>query len=296
MRARNIKPGFYKNEELAECSPYARLLFPGLWMMADREGRLEDRPKRIKGEIFPYDNIDVEPLLNELVTHGFIIRYETDGKHCIQILTFKEHQRVHSNEAVSVLPQFEAGLVTKETSTSNQGEQDLSPNEQALRPSLLNPSLLNDESPLSENLNPESPQRGKTGGPDTISERGFSEPVEDKVREWLKYKTERNEGYKPTGLKSLLTEIANNIAKYGEEAVINVINLSMASTWKGIIWDKIQKNSNNVRDGPPQQKNNSPPDIPDDYDEAKANVLAKQRRAQENLMIIDVTPERSEYG
>ena len=46
-RARNIKPGFFANENLAECDPLARLLFAGLWCLADREGRLEDRPKRI---------------------------------------------------------------------------------------------------------------------------------------------------------------------------------------------------------------------------------------------------------
>lgn len=55
MRARNIKPGFFKNEDISECSPSARLLFIGLWMLADREGRLEYRPKRWKGELFPYE-------------------------------------------------------------------------------------------------------------------------------------------------------------------------------------------------------------------------------------------------
>ena len=47
-RARNIKPGFFKNEFLAEMPCEVRLLFIGLWTLADREGRLEDRPKRIK--------------------------------------------------------------------------------------------------------------------------------------------------------------------------------------------------------------------------------------------------------
>ena len=38
MRARNLKPGFFKNETLAEIEPLGRLLFQGLWCMADREG------------------------------------------------------------------------------------------------------------------------------------------------------------------------------------------------------------------------------------------------------------------
>ena len=55
MRARNIKPGFFKNDTLAELEFAARLLFIGLWGLADRAGRLEDRPKKIKAEVFPYD-------------------------------------------------------------------------------------------------------------------------------------------------------------------------------------------------------------------------------------------------
>jgi len=103
-RSRNIKPGFYKNEDLAECSVWARLLFPGLWMMADREGRLEDRPKRIKGEIFPYDSVEVEVLLCELQKWGFIDRYIVDSKKIIEVVNFLEHQAPHGTEKDSELP------------------------------------------------------------------------------------------------------------------------------------------------------------------------------------------------
>ena len=66
MRARNIKPGFFKNDTLAELDFAGRLLFIGLWGLADREGRLEDRPKKIKAEIFPYDDVAVDSFLGEL--------------------------------------------------------------------------------------------------------------------------------------------------------------------------------------------------------------------------------------
>lgn len=103
-RARNIKPGFYTNEDLVECSYAARLLFPGLWMLSDREGRLEDRPKKIKMAIFPADAIDIDVLLGELESHGFIKRYESDGKKVISIPQFLEHQNPHGKEQDSVLP------------------------------------------------------------------------------------------------------------------------------------------------------------------------------------------------
>lgn len=103
-RARNIKPGFYKNEDLAECSIWARFIFPGLWMLADREGRLEDRPKRIKGELLPFDSQDAEPLLVELAARGFIERYEVEGRAFIQITAFSKHQNPHHREPESDIP------------------------------------------------------------------------------------------------------------------------------------------------------------------------------------------------
>jgi hypothetical protein len=103
-RARNIKPGFYQNEDLAECSVWARYIFPGLWMMADREGRLEYRPKKIKGELLRFDSQDAEPLLRELQKYGFIEIYEVGGREYIQIVTFSKHQNPHHREAKSEIP------------------------------------------------------------------------------------------------------------------------------------------------------------------------------------------------
>ena len=59
MRARNIKPGFFKNPDLADAGPAAQLLCVGLWCMADKEGRLKDQPRVIKAEVFPYYEIDI---------------------------------------------------------------------------------------------------------------------------------------------------------------------------------------------------------------------------------------------
>jgi hypothetical protein len=105
-RARNIKPTFFQNEHLAETSPHARLLFIGLWCLSDREGRLEDRPKRIKVNIFPYEDIDVDSLLNELSSSKgqFIVRYKAADDCFIQILNFAKHQHPHVKECASIIP------------------------------------------------------------------------------------------------------------------------------------------------------------------------------------------------
>jgi hypothetical protein len=103
-RARNLKPKFFKNEDLAELSFEYRLLFQGLWCEADRAGRLEDRPKRIKAEVFPYDDVDVEDGLCKLHAAGFIERYEVEDSPYIQIVAFAKHQNPHCKEAASTIP------------------------------------------------------------------------------------------------------------------------------------------------------------------------------------------------
>jgi hypothetical protein len=103
-RARLIKPGFYKNEQLAECSLLARFIFPGLWMLADRRGRLEDRPKRMKADLLPYDAADVDTLLDELAAAGLLVRYSVDVVRLVQIVSFEKHQKCHAREVDSALP------------------------------------------------------------------------------------------------------------------------------------------------------------------------------------------------
>lgn len=104
-RARNIKPGFFKNEVLGVADPLYSLLFEGLWVLADRAGRLEDRPLRIKGEVFPYrDGLNVDAMLAWLESNGFIRRYTAQGKKCILVLEFVKHQNPHKNESESELP------------------------------------------------------------------------------------------------------------------------------------------------------------------------------------------------
>jgi hypothetical protein len=102
-RARNIKPGFFTNDILAELPALTRLLFIGLWTIADRAGRLEDRPKRIKAEVMPYDECDADNMLSDLQRLGFISRYDANGTPAIQILTWAKHQNPHMKEADSTI-------------------------------------------------------------------------------------------------------------------------------------------------------------------------------------------------
>ena len=65
--------------------------------------------------------------------------------------------------------------------------------------------------------------------------------LRDSVKQWVSYKAERREAYKPTGLKKLITQIANAADKYGAEAVSDVIDRSMAANYQGIVFEKLDK-------------------------------------------------------
>lgn len=68
----------------------------------------------------------------------------------------------------------------------------------------------------------------------------FSDLLAEKMAEWITYKTERKEPYKEQGMKSLLRQVENNAAKYGNQAVCDLIDECMASNWKGIIFDRLK--------------------------------------------------------
>ena len=103
-RIRSIKPEFFAHEELAELPALTRLAFIGLWGHADREGRLEDRPKRLKVAVLPYDDVDFDALLQELHNKEFIKRYEANGIRLIHIPALPKHQKFHVKEVPSTLP------------------------------------------------------------------------------------------------------------------------------------------------------------------------------------------------
>lgn len=122
-RSRNIKPSLFKNELLGQEDPFLTILFAGLWCLADRDGLLEDRPLRIKAEIFPYrDGINVNSLLAKLHDLGFIRRYSVDNFNVIEILKFSEHQNPHHTEKPSDLPKFQQNQKDVQTPLNNGAE------------------------------------------------------------------------------------------------------------------------------------------------------------------------------
>lgn len=107
-RIRTIKPGFFRHEDLFEAEKSSgfplRLIFAGLWTVADREGRFEWKPRAIKLDVLPYDDIDFAAALEALAAHGFIVKYTIGARTFAHIPSWGKHQQVNVREAKSEIP------------------------------------------------------------------------------------------------------------------------------------------------------------------------------------------------
>ena len=160
-RARNIKPAFFDNDLLADIEPLGRLLFIGLWTIADYKGDLVYREKRIKAQLLPYDNCDVNKIMINLDKSGFIRFYSDGDSIYLNIANFSKHQNPHKNERQkgSDIPEYSetmAQAVDLNTLTINRDKNGIAHdnNETNRADSLL---LI----PDSLSLNPDSPPEKK---------------------------------------------------------------------------------------------------------------------------------------
>ena len=113
-RIRTIKPEFWTDETLAECSPIARLLFVATLNFADDNGNLERSSRQLKAQAFPYDSIDCEPLVLEMVGAGLLIEYQVSDRKYLHIKGFLTHQKIDRPSKCRI-PLYEESMRTRGT-------------------------------------------------------------------------------------------------------------------------------------------------------------------------------------
>lgn len=247
-RARNLKPGFFKNENLAECQPLGRILFAGLWCEADRAGRLEYRPKKLKAEILPYDNCDVVALLDELEQWGFILVYGVKGQRYIQVLNFAKHQNPHVKEAESVIPAPESAENASGSSGGSdepapdksgastvqaQCEESPLPERARLIPSSLIPdSLIPHPDSPSRIPDPPIPEEKRSARP--LAERP-AKPKGDSSEAWEAYAEayERRYGTAPVRNATVNSQLANFVKRVGSAEAPDIARfyVGLSTAW-----------------------------------------------------------------
>lgn len=94
-RIRTIKPEFWVDDVMVELSLEARLLFIGLWNFVDDEGYIEDKPKRIKMQVFPADDVLIEDSLSALCASGRLQAFDSDQGPLLRVANWERHQTIN---------------------------------------------------------------------------------------------------------------------------------------------------------------------------------------------------------
>jgi hypothetical protein len=108
-RIRSVKPEYWTDQDLAEqVSRDARLLYIGLWNLADEHSRLRGDPRYIKGQVFPYDDDltpdEIQELLDTLALAGKVVRFRTASGTYLYLPKLAKNQRLEPEKVPTKLP------------------------------------------------------------------------------------------------------------------------------------------------------------------------------------------------
>ena len=214
-RIRTIKPEFWTDEAVAECSPSARLLFVATWNLADDYGNLQRSSKQLKAQVFPYDKFDVEPLVVELLNAQLLVEYQVEGKTFLHIKSFRKHQKIDKPSAPRC-PLFEdSASIPRALATEGKGR----------------------EGKGKGSLNPLPPF-------DASTVPGLNPAVWDS---WQSYRAAIRKPLKPVSLEAA----AKQLAAYGHLQQ-QVVEQSIANQWTGLFPLKQQQASGPMGKGDPR--------------------------------------------
>ncbi len=75
---------------------------------------------------------------------------------------------------------------------------------------------------------------------DTVRDSPLSEPVKDKLLDFLEYRKEIKKPFKSErGVKALINQVVKQEQEHGSSAVIGCIDTTMQNGWQGLFWDRI---------------------------------------------------------
>ena len=238
MPNRILKESICTSENLDRISSFCETVFYRLIVNCDDYGRIDARPKLLASKLFPLKDIrakQIEDALRELTSAELVSTYVVDGKPFLQMNTWDRHQNIRAKKSKYPGPeQANGSLNTSANNCAQMNSDDCKCSRNPIQSESISESESISNNPLTPN-----------GGTDDDAESlfGYNQFLLDAVKDWLSYKKERRQQYKPTGLKNLLGAIQKNVSEYGEEAVIEVIRESMGANYQGIVWDKLKSKS-----------------------------------------------------
>jgi hypothetical protein len=105
-RIRTIKPEFWTDGKIVQLPFYVRLVFIGLWNFCDDDGYLLEEHDRLKMQIMPGDDVDVEASIDLLVACELLSRHTLKiGGTALQINHFVDHQKISHPSPSKIAPE-----------------------------------------------------------------------------------------------------------------------------------------------------------------------------------------------
>ena len=95
-RIRTVKPDFWTDGNMVKLSPFARLLYIGMWnfTLCDH-GHVADDAMKLKLQVLPMDAVDIDALLAEIMAAGRVVRVaDKDGRSYLLVKRFEDHQKI----------------------------------------------------------------------------------------------------------------------------------------------------------------------------------------------------------
>jgi hypothetical protein len=248
-RIRTIKPEFWHDEKLGALKRDERLLFIGLWNLADDQGVCKANPVFIKSSLFPYDeDLRVNTLtswLGNLQKARMLVPFTFNSESYYMIRTFLDHQVINRPSEPKWPDGFLQNLHNQKENGTHGGLTEGSP-------------------PEKEGEQGNGTGKGKgTGKPPLAEVLVFTNPFsEGFLQHWQMWKQFKKEQFK-FSYKSVISEqgALNDLVKVSggdEQLAIAVIEQSIAKGWKGFFELKENKNgqpnSKNGHGGDPKAK------------------------------------------
>ena len=245
MPNRIIKESICASDSVDMLSWFEEVFFYRLIVNCDDYGRMDACPPILRARLFPLKTVtdkQIESALKSLRTAGIVYLYEVDGKPFLQLRTWEKHQTIRAKKSkFPEPPEEEVSDIIDDTYESNCMQMNTDARKCSRNP-------IQSESEIESKSESESRTRVCARGGDSvlseISER-FGETLSPVIAEWISYKQERREAYKPTGLKNFLSRVEKEAQTYGDQPVANLIQLSMSNGYRGVIWDKLQSSKEN---------------------------------------------------
>lgn len=132
-----IDPSIWQSEDFGKLSTLAKLVFIGLFSLADDEGKGRCNPVYLKSTLFPYEegirSADIDKTLSEISSNMSVVLYSCNGSNYYSLYNWNTWQKI-DKPSESKIPDFDEKtcirLLFDEHSTN--GRRTFSPNKKGI--------------------------------------------------------------------------------------------------------------------------------------------------------------------